>query len=322
MMTRLTIAVIGGSGFIGTRLTERLLASGHTVRIIDKKKSKAFPELWKYADVRDLEQVIGGCRGCDTIYNLAAEHADNVQPRSLYDDVNIGGAENVCSAAEKLGIKRLIFTSSVAIYGFSTLPLDEESPHNPINDYGRTKETAERVFQAWANKNEDRSLIIVRPTVVFGEGNRGNVYNLIRQISGKFFVMVGAGKNYKSIAYVGNIAAFLEHVLVDENKIGIYNYSDGPDLQMSALVSLVRKTLGYGDTPPMRVPTSIVLTLAAILDFIAMVSGQQFPVSRVRIKKFCANTQINSERAMSSRFHPEYDLTEALTSTITAEFGE
>ena len=58
-----------------------------------------------------------------------------------------------------------------------------------------------------------RSLVVVRPTVVFGEGNRGNVYQLIHQIISGRFVMVGSGKNRKSIAYVGNLSAFLVRVL-------------------------------------------------------------------------------------------------------------
>ena len=53
------------------------------------------------------------------MYNLAAEHRDDVRPRSLYDEVNVEGAKNVCRVAEEKGINRIIFTSSVAVYGFA-----------------------------------------------------------------------------------------------------------------------------------------------------------------------------------------------------------
>ena len=146
-------------------------------------------------DVRSVDDMLLGCRDCDVIYNLAAEHKDDVRPISLYDDVNVQGARNVCEAAAKLGITEIIFTSSVAIYGFSPHELDEQASIGYINDYGRTKYEAEQVYLEWVQADSSRRLRILRPTAVFGEGNRGNVYNLIRQLGKKHFVMVGAGEN-------------------------------------------------------------------------------------------------------------------------------
>ena len=98
-MSKRTIAIIGGSGFIGTRLTALLLDAGHEVRIIDKNQSEKYPELRLEGDVRNVSDLVETCRGCDVIYNLAAEHKDDVRPLSLYDDVNVQGARNVCEAA-------------------------------------------------------------------------------------------------------------------------------------------------------------------------------------------------------------------------------
>ena len=79
----------------------------------------------------------------------------------------------------ELGIERLIFTSSAAVYDMGAPDTAEEWPATPFNAYGRTKLGAEQVRPAWqAEAPERRSLVIVRPTVVFGEGNRGNVYDL------------------------------------------------------------------------------------------------------------------------------------------------
>ena len=100
-MSQRTIAVIGGSGFIGTRLIDLLLDAGHQVRIIDKNDSVKYPELRKAGDVRDVQSLLDTCAGCDVIFNLAAEHKDDVRPVSLYDDVNVQGARNVCEAADK-----------------------------------------------------------------------------------------------------------------------------------------------------------------------------------------------------------------------------
>jgi nucleoside-diphosphate-sugar epimerase len=320
-MSNKNIAIIGGSGFIGTRLIGNLLKSGHTVKIIDKQDSATYPELRVAGDVRSVDDLVKGCDGCDVIYNLAAEHADDVRPLSLYDDVNVQGARNACIAAEKLGINEIIFTSSVAIYGFSEHELDEESETNYINDYGRTKYEAEKVYQDWAKGNSTRKLRMVRPTAVFGETNRGNVYNLIRQLGKKHFVMVGRGANRKSIAYVGNICACLEFMLsLDGEQVRIFNYADKPDLQMKDLVVLVREVFGFGATSPLRLPAWLVWPLAAILDGIAVIFNKSFPVSRVRIYKFCSNSQFSTGRLSATGFRPVYDLKDALRQTIRAEF--
>lgn len=321
LMNQSSIAVIGGSGFIGTRLIELLIEAGHTVTIVDIRNSEKYPELRKAGDVRKIEDIVSACRGCDTIYNLAAEHKDDVRPLSLYDDVNVQGARNVCIVAEQLGIQKIIFTSTVAIYGFSENELNENADINYINDYGRTKYEAEQVYLQWVERSPERCLRMVRPTAVFGEGNRGNVYNLIRQLGKKHFVMVGEGSNQKSIAYVGNIVAFLKFLLtVDGEQTEIFNYADKPDLRMNEMVPLVREAFGYGATLPVRLPYWLAYPVATVLDMIAVITHQSFPVSRVRLRKFCSNSQFSTKRLKATGFEAEYELTAALRQTIRAEF--
>jgi nucleoside-diphosphate-sugar epimerase len=133
--------------------------------------------------------------------------------------------------------------------------------------------------------------------------------------------MVGDGKNRKSIAYVGNISACLEFLLTLQGKnIEIFNYADKPDLQMNELVPLVRDIFNYGANMPMRVPMWIIYPIAALLDGIAMLFNKSFPVSRVRIHKFCSNSQFSTKRLLAAGFKPSYDLKDALRQTIRAEF--
>ncbi len=315
------IVVIGGSGFIGSHLVNRLLEVGHEVRIADSKRSDQHPELWVACDVRDAEQVRRACAGCDRIYNLAAEHRDDVRPISLYDRVNVDGAAHTCAAAEAAGISKIIFVSSVAVYGFSDRPLDESAEPNPFNDYGRTKLEAEGVFQKWLAADESRTLTIVRPTVVFGEDNRGNVYTLLKQIAEGPFLMIGNGRNSKSMAYVENVAAFLEFALRFDGGLHLYNYIDKPDFDMNRLVEAIHGALGTSPRPGIRIPYAIAYLAGFAFDGLAAVLRRPLPVSRVRIQKFCSASVFSAEKARATGFVPPVELTDALALTISHEFS-
>lgn len=112
------IAIIGGSGFIGSRLASLFELNEKPFVIIDKKNSALFNDKYRYGDVTKPNTLGQVLRDCSIIINLAAEHKDNVHPTSLYYDVNVQGAKNVCDVADQLGIKHIVFTSSVAVYGF------------------------------------------------------------------------------------------------------------------------------------------------------------------------------------------------------------
>lgn len=92
----MNITIIGGSGFVGSRLTTRLSEAGHTVKIVDKRPSQVHPNLCVICDIRDVPALGRVLAGSDIVINLAAEHRDDVTPKSLYDDVNVTGSRNVC----------------------------------------------------------------------------------------------------------------------------------------------------------------------------------------------------------------------------------
>lgn len=315
------IGVIGGSGFIGSALVRALKRSDHQVRIIDRARADIDPAAWIEADVRDREALTTAVAGCTTLYNLAAEHRDDVQPPSLYHQTNVAGAEHVCAAADALGIERIIFTSTVAVYGVSAVEVDEGAPLRPFNEYGRSKLEAERVFRAWASRGAGRSLTIVRPTVVFGPDNRGNVYTLLTQIARGRSVVVGDGRNRKSMAYVENVADLLVYALIFGPGVHVYNYADKPDLDMNELIALAGAALGRGRVQSIRIPYLLGLGAGLVSDLAARLTGRRFPVSAVRIRKYYANTQFANARVLATGFVPRHDLRDALTATIRHEFG-
>lgn len=316
------VCVIGGSGFIGTCLSQRLTTDGNSVRIIDKAPSRAFPDLALLADVRDLEALRQSIPENAVLINLAAEHRDDVRPLSLYEEVNVAGARNICTVAREKNVKTIIFTSTVAVYGFAPIGTDESGKIAPFNDYGRSKYAAEQVFSAWQAEAPDvRTLVIIRPTVIFGEQNRGNVYNLLRQIASGRFVMVGKGENRKSMAYVENIAAFIEYSMSFKAGVHVYNFIDKPDFTMNTLVAGVNRILGRPDKIGFRLPYSVGYLIGKGFDLAAAVTGKRFAISSIRVKKFCANSVYNTAVEQSG-FVPPVPLLEALDRTVRYEFME
>lgn len=315
------IAVIGGSGFIGTVLVRKLLEAGHKVSIFDIQESKAYPEKVTIVDVRDESAMMKSLKGFDVVYNLAAAHRDDVRPESLYFDTNVGGAENTVKAALANGIKHVIFTSSVALYGLNVGVPDESFPHRPFNAYGQSKAGAEKVFVKWQEADPTHQLTIVRPVAIFGVGNRGNIFNLIRQITGGKFVMVGNGENRKSIGYVENLTDFLVHALGFETGLNLFNYADKPDMTMNEFVRVVRESFGKSGVG-FRLPYWIGIMGGWTFDALAAITGKTFPISSVRIRKFCADTQVSSEKAFATDFKAKHSLAEGLRVFIEAEFKD
>lgn len=315
------ITVIGGSGFIGTRLCSLLSKSGK-FRIFDKVVSQSFPTQSVTGDVRCIGDLENNLVDSSILINLAAEHRDDVLPLSLYQKVNVDGARNICQVARNKSVSTIVFTSSVAVYGFAEIGVDEFAKINPFNEYGRTKHEAELIFKEWQTESpEERTLVIIRPTVVFGEQNRGNVYNLLRQIASGKFLMVGNGENRKSLAYVENVAAFIEYSLSFKPGIHTYNYIDKPDFTMNQLVGAVKRILGRSEANTFRLPFALGYAIGKGFDIVAAITGKRFAISSIRVKKFCANSVYNTAIDQTG-FVPPVSLAQALEQTISHEFIE
>ena len=316
------IVLIGGSGFVGTRLLGLLKENleNYSLRNIDKQQSHFFPKLTEIGDVRDVQMLKDRLKNVDVVVLLAAEHRDDVSPTSLYYDVNVGGMRNVLEAMHVNGIKRIVFTSSVAIYGLNKHNPSETHPADPFNHYGKSKWQAEEVLQSWYKEHPDWNINILRPTVIFGERNRGNVYNLLKQISSGRFLMVGDGDNKKSMAYVGNIVTFIKY-LIDNVTTGynVFNYIDKPDYTMNDLIEHVSHVLGK-HIPATHFPYWLGMLGGYCFDLLAYITGKKLTISSVRVKKFCATTQFDATKVHNCGFKAPYTLGEGLARTLTFEF--
>ena len=311
------ILTIGGSGFVGSFLIREL--KNYKVKNIDKNPSPFFDNITVNGDIRNLDEIKIP-EGTETIVLLAAEHRDDVSPISLYFDVNVQGTKNVLDAMDKAGVKNIIFTSSVAIYGLNKSNPDENHPEDPFNHYGKSKWQAEQVIKEWyENDPNNKSVTILRPTVIFGERNRGNVFNLLKQISSGRFVMIGKGQNKKSMAYVRNIVAFIKS-RVDENESGyhVFNYADKPDYTMTELTHLIENKMNM-NLPKQKIPYWLGVVIGNVFDIIGLITKKKFSISAVRVKKFCATTQFNADK-VHGVFKAPYTLKEGLNKTLEHEF--
>lgn len=316
------VVIVGGSGFVGTRLITLLKETGrYDLLNVDIAESQTHPDITQKGDVRRLFDMLEAFRGVDTVILLAAQHRDDVRPTSLYYETNVNGMRNVLKAMSQQNVRRLIFFSSVAVYGLNKPHPDEDADPDPANEYGRSKWQAEKVLRQWHGRHPEKSVTVVRPTVIFGEGNRGNVYNLLRQIQSGRFMMVGNGKNPKSMVYVGNVAAFVRHILQkDEPGHRIYNYADKPDYDMNALVRLTGETLGK-HIPSMHVPQWLGMLGGCCFDVLGFITRHRFAISAQRVRKFCAVTQFPADRAQATGFAPPFTIDEGLRRTLHFEFG-
>ncbi len=316
------IVMIGASGFVGTRLLDLLREESekYECKNVDLLPSHFFNDVTVIGDVRNFDDVDRALKGSDLVVLLAAQHRDDVTPVSLYYDTNVGGMEVTLRAMEKNGVKRIIFFSSVAVYGLDKKNPDENHPADPFNHYGKSKWKAEQVLQEWYKSHPDWNIDIVRPTVIFGERNRGNVYNLLKQISSGKFLMVGKGENKKSMAYVGNVVAFVKY-LIDNVTEGynVFNYVDKPDINMNQLVSHVSKVLNK-HIPATHFPFWLGMLGGYGFDLLAKLSGKKLAVSSVRVRKFCATTEFDATKAHNCGFRAPFTLDEGLARTLEFEF--
>ncbi|HBN63611.1 MULTISPECIES: NAD-dependent 4,6-dehydratase LegB [Duncaniella] len=191
------VLVTGADGFIGSHLTEALLAEGYKVRALSQYNSFNDWGWLEGINNPDLEIVTGDVRdpnfcrhiteGCSTVYHLAALIAipySYVAPDS-YVDTNIKGTLNMCQAARDCGVKRLVVTSTSEVYGTARyVPIDEKHPRQPQSPYSATKIGADAIAMSFYNAF-GLPVVIARPFNTYGprQSARAIIPTIITQIA-------------------------------------------------------------------------------------------------------------------------------------------
>ena len=244
------VLVTGGSGFLGQRLLLGLIASGFSVRATHRRagpRVTAAVEWWALPDLDDTSALDAAVAGSDAIIHLAAlahqpAHAERA-PEFLR--VNRDGTRRLARAAAQAGVPRFILVSSIAaICTNSDKPVDDCTVCAPTDAYGYSKLEAERALtEELVGTATD--WCILRPPLVYGPGNPGNMRRLLHLIGSGVPLPFGAIRNRRSFIFLDNLVdAMLTVLRYAHATCSTYVVSDGSDLSTPELVDALATALG------------------------------------------------------------------------------
>ncbi len=285
-----TAVIFGGSGFIGRHLACHLLSRGISQNVVLGDIVRPDPrELPLGAEFRDIDvrrpiEASLVPRHADLVVNLAAVHREPGHRPEEYFETNLRGAENVCAWAASAGSRTVVFTSSISPYGPTETEKSELSPPAPATPYGESKLGAERIHREWQERGAaSRELVIVRPGVVFGPGENGNVTRMIRAVLGGYFVYMGNRRTRKAGGYVKELCETvvwaLERQQSQREPQILYNFTMAPPPTIEEFAQAICKVAGVRRRFP-RLPYPAVWAAAWLLR--ALGAGRSLHPLRVR----------------------------------------
>lgn len=319
----LKIAVIfGGAGYIGTNLLCYLLEQDifDKYYVCDIKPLSGFEELiekrkvvYKTIDVRKTINLEHNTfdKEQSWIFNFAAIHREPGHAYEEYFDTNIAGVENINDFARNQGIKKIFFTSSIAPYGRSLEERSEQSTLYPETAYGISKALAEKIHQSWLAEDESRRLIIVRPSVIFGPKDPGNIYRMIKALKKGTFILPNGGNIIKGYGYVYGLVESILFTMNKNEKFIIYNYAENPVVTLKEIVNIAKEELGY-KRPTMSMSVTLLSFIAFFMDKGFRLIGKKSDIHPVRVKKAGFPTNIKPQYLIDNNFEFKYDFKNAL----------
>lgn len=279
-MTEKKVFVVGGAGFIGLHVVERLLDEGWTVRIFDnmwRGDRDAANELTKTGrvdvidqDIRNGMAVRAAMQGYDYVINLAADSINKsvADPYSSFD-TNVVGMHNVISAASDLGVKRIVIASSASVYGDpEKLPMHEDDKLSPLTPYCIGKRTAEDIL-GYYGRQKGLPWIALRFFNVYGEGQKTTAYytsvinHFVNRLkNGEAPVIDGEGKQSMDFIHVKDIARAVVLGLTSEKSNVPINVGTGIDTTVADLARILIAAVG-ADVEPQFNPRPVLVSRRA-----------------------------------------------------------
>ena len=255
MMGAETVFVAGATGFIGTTLVNRLVAEGHSVHALSRATSNVEGLAHERVslvrgDIMDRESLARGMEGCTQAYHLAAYAKNWSKDPAMFFRQNVEGMKNVFEAARQAGVRRIVFTSTIVVFG-PTPPGavgDESMPRitqRYYTEYEESKAVAETEARAMAASGFP--IVIVNPTRVYGPGKltEGNSVSLMLDMyqRGKLPILLNHGVNTGNYVFVDDLVR--GHLLaMERGQIGERYILGGENVSLKGLFTIVDELTG------------------------------------------------------------------------------
>ena len=266
--------VTGASGFVGRVLIDAARARGWSVGAAVRRASGDFPQDVRVHTVGDINGPVDWApvlEGVDVVVHLAARvhvmRESEADPLGAFRRINVDATTALAEAAERAGVRRMVFASTVKVLGESTAPgwpFDDARSPAPADPYAVSKLEAERVLLALAAAGRLEATVL-RPPLVHGPGVGGNLARLVGWVQRGLPLPFGAIDNRRSLIGVDNLADALLAVTVHPGARGrTFLVSDGEDLSTPELARRIGRALGR-DARLVPVPPAVLLAASRLI---------------------------------------------------------
>jgi len=303
------ILITGGSGFLGVCLVKQLLLGGHSVIVYSRHKSddvKGIGAEQVIGDVLDEDKLISAFEGADVVYHMAA-NLDESNPK-MYKQ-NIETTKAVIKACKKNKVKRLIFTSSIGVLGYTKTPATEDMPYNPTTIYEKSKMECEKLIKA-----SGLPYTIARITIIYGPNK---FWNQIFSAAKKGYPVIGKGSNYWHLVYIEDVIDALSLMLKDKAKNQTYHIADNDPHTYLETYKLISETIGAPE-PKKHVPVVLVKAMALLHETKCNILNRKPNVTKMRssIDRLIRNRIVSIKKAKNELgYNPKYDLKTGMKKT-------
>ena len=299
------VLVTGATGFVGYHLIRSLRACGCNVHIFaargdsTQRLEREHKVVVHRGDICELDTLLEPMRKAQIVFHLAGIHG-LWRPREEYYRVNVGGTENVCKAALRTGIRRLIHVSTWVVYeiGRSRKPLDEGSPISPVSDaYTITKAAGDQLVQRYIIEHHLPATVI-RPAIMFGPEDLVNFSRMAERLQAGKTVIIGNGTNHLTFVYVTDVVEGMVASAFEPQAEGqTYNLGTDQPLTQEQFWAAIAQRIGVSK-PKIRVPYIALYSVACMAEQTARLRpGSQPLVTRFGVKLFGTDNRIAIDKA-------------------------